>query len=443
MNINKMVCHLLIIQAVTWISAACSTTASTSELETEDKIQTSGDSHVEANLLQPKVSESVTENTTTTTKITGNAQRAATIINAFTTDLYQVLKSEQSNLFFSPYSISSALVMIYAGTRENTAQQLATALHLQQVNHSDFSSLKQSLINTNTEDAYQLSIANAIWMQKNFLANPEFIYLLQDSYRAKLQLIDFEADVESARNKINGWTQEKTQQKIQDLLQPGIITEKTRLILTNAIYFKGNWLNAFNEEKTAPMSFKTTTNEQVEVATMFREDQFNYAEDQEVQLIELPYKTQGEQSGLSMVILLPKQIDKLTEVEQHIDRWLSPNFKKEKVKLYLPKFNLTSEFDLKKVLETLGVVDAFDADQANLTGINDKEKLFISAVVHKAFIDVNEKGTEASASTAIVTATRSIAKVNEFRADHPFLFWIRDQQSGALLFMGRVINPLQ
>lgn len=437
-------------QVILWTNTACSTTAETAELESEATTQLSDTNDNNSSPPESVPATSMNENkivvaenrTAQESKMTvGDTQKAARTINAFATDLYGVLKTKEGNLFFSPYSISTALVMAYAGSKGNTAQQLATVLHLNNVSHSDFSSLKQSLVNASNEESYQLSVANAIWMQKNFLVNPEYIYLLHDQYRARLQLVDFEKNTEEARNKINVWTEEKTKQKIKDLLQPGILTEQTRLVLTNAIYFKGNWLNAFNEEKTTPQPFKLISGEQVAVPTMLQEGQFNYAEDKNVQLIELPYQSQDEQTGLSMVVLLPKQLEKFAEVEKYITQWLSPNFKKEKVKIYLPKFNATSGFDLKEVLGTLGIKDAFDASQANFSDINDQEKLFISAVIHKAFIDVNEKGTEAAASTAVVVATRSLARIKEFRADHPFLFWIRDQQSGAILFIGRVVNP--
>jgi len=450
MKTKKIILNLLIMQIILWMNTACSTTAETAELETETAMQLSDNKDSSSSPPESVPAVSMSENkivvaenhTAQEPKVkTGDTQKAARTINAFATDLYGVLKTNEGNLFFSPYSISSALVMAYAGSKGNTAQQLATVLHLNNVSHSNFSSLKQPLVNSSNEESYQLSIANAIWMQKNFLVNPEFLYLLQDQYRARLQLVDFEKNAEEARNKINVWTEEKTKQKIKDLLQPGILTEQTRLVLTNAIYFKGNWLNAFSEEKTTPLPFKFASNQQVKVPTMLQEGQFNYVEDENVQLIELPYQTQDEQTGLTMVVLLPKQLEKFAEVEEHVTQWLSPHFKKEKVKLYLPKFNATSAFDLKDTLEKLGVKDAFDASHANFTNINDKEKLSISAVIHKAFIDVSEKGTEAAASTAVVVATRSLARVKEFRADHPFLFWIRDQQSGAILFMGRVVNP--
>ncbi len=365
-------------------------------------------------------------------------------VNAFATSLYAQLKTQEGNLFLSPYSLSSALTMTYAGARGKTKEEMAKVLHLgtnETAIHNGFGELERSLsANTAT---YQFSVANAIWVQKRkvFLA-AEFAELLQDAYQAGVKTADFEKSAEAERQRINRWVAKQTAQKIQELLTPGLLTPQTPLVLTNAIYFKGQWQWPFNPEDTRELPFIKLDGSQIKVPTMYQKEKLAYLEDDQVQLIELPYQSSASSLGLSMVILLPTQTDGvgLSKVEEKLADYLraSSDLKSQEVSVYLPKFKVATTFQLKEILQQLGIKEAFDPGTADFSGMTEKKELAISAVVHQALVEVNEEGTEAAAATAVVGSRgRSLV----FRADHPFVFWIKDNASGTLLFLGRVMTP--
>jgi serpin B len=272
-----------------------------------------------------------------------------------------------------------------------------------------------------------------------------------DYYRAGLQEVDFANATEESRHTINTWVAQKTKDKIQDLLSPGLLTSDTKFVLTNAAYFKADWEMPFDKNLTKEKLFSITATQQVQVPMMhLPKAYFRYTKLDELQVLELPYIG----NKLSMVILLPKQVDGLADLEsrltpKNLENWLSfsevryDDDASKGVKVWLPKFKMSSKFNLKEVLSNMGMRLAFIDGAANFSGINDKARLAISEVVHKAFVDVNEEGTEAAAATAVIGGTRGGGQPPSFVVDHPFLFLIRDNQSGSILFIGRVVNPLE
>jgi serpin B len=365
----------------------------------------------------------------------------------FAFELYNQVKQnegEDKNLFFSPLSISAALAMTYAGARGETEKQMAQSLHFslpQQKLHSAFSGLLSDLESTTD---YELALANRLWGQKDFDFSGDFQKLTETRYQGGFQLADFASDPEACRKAINLWVEEKTKRKIRDLLLFGDIKTLTRLVLTNAIYFKGRWAATFDPKKTSATPFTLQDGKTTVVAPMMTQtDRFHYAEDSLLQALELPYSGQR----LSMLVLLPQKGVRLSQVEKaltsdNLTRWRSA-MTPEEVQVYLPKFKTTLRFLLNQPLKALGIHDAFDEFKANFSGMTGRSNLFISKAIHKAFVDVNEEGTEAAAATAVVMDTKSLRRGFVFRANRPFVFMILDKKSGTILFLGRIMNPKQ
>jgi serine protease inhibitor len=366
--------------------------------------------------------------------------------NDFGLTLYGQLATKDGNVFFSPYSISNALAMTYAGARGNTAEEMKTTLRFglaaERV-HPAFGKLITSLDGDvkKGKRPFQLTVANRLWGQKDYGFLPEFTKLGKDYYRAGLEEVDFVNATEDARMTINTWVEKQTNDKIKDLLPKGSLTVDSRLVLTNAIYFKAPWLTPFNEKKTAPGDFNLASGKSVKASVMHAKERIGYAAFDSFSLVNIPYD--GYQQ--SMVVLLPKKNDGLPELEKqltaaNLSAWLKKMGSFE-VDLKLPKFKVTAEFMLNDVLIKMGMKDAFSRNKADFTGIASREKLFITAVVHKAFVDVNEAGTEAAAATGVVVGTTSLPQPATFHADHPFVFLIRDNRTGSILFAGRVVDP--
>ena len=364
---------------------------------------------------------------------------------AFALDLYNQLKMTDGNLFFSPFSISTALAMTYAGACENTAAQMADALHFTEKPaqlHRAMGDLISQLNTVQKETDVELSVANAIWAQKGYQFLDEFFRIVQQSYQAELNQVDFSSAAESARQAINAWVEQQTNQKIKDLLPPGVLNALTRLVLVNAIYFKGFWDNQFKSRDTREMEFWLLTEAAVKVPMMHQEHRFGYWDNDWLQVMEMPYKDES----LSLIVLLPKEKTGITDLEQKLNfenmtAWQS-RLRKRKVIVFFPKFKIESQFSLGQTLASMGMPDAFDPDRADFSAMVDKKELYISAVIHKAFLEVNEEGTEAAAATGVVVGVTSIAPSPPiFKADHPFVFFIRDNKSQSILFFGRVLNP--
>ncbi|MCF7907204.1 serpin family protein [Patescibacteria group bacterium] len=369
--------------------------------------------------------------------------------NEFALDLYQRYQAqEEGNIFFSPYSISSALAMTYEGARGETAEEMRSVFHFpesEEYLRSGYQSLNQ-VINQEDKD-YQLRVANALWAEEDFEFLTEYFNLVNRYYGAEITNLDFKNNAEESRLTINDWVGEQTEDKIKDLIPAGAINPLTRLILTNAIYFKGNWLQEFDQDQTTERDFKVSESEVVRAEMMQRTDEeaeFNYLENEQLQILELPY--QGEE--LSMLIFLPQgnDIDALgdTLIVEKIEEW-KEELREQRVKVYLPKFKFETKYFMKKDLSDLGMSSAF-SNLADFSGMTGEKDLFISEVIHQAFVDVNEEGTEAAAATAVVMELLSAgpgSKIPVFRADHPFIFMIQQKDSGNILFLGRVMNPNQ
>ncbi len=366
-------------------------------------------------------------------------------IDALALDLYGKLKTTDGNLFFSPYSISACLAMTCAGARGDTAAQMAQTLHFstdQAQLASAFGQLQGQLNAVEQDPGIQLNVANGLWAQQSHPFLPAFLDIAKTAYQANLNQVDFRTQAEPARQEINDWVGRKTEGKITNLLQPGTVDPATRLILVNAIHFKGQWARPFNKTNTTTAPFSAAPGRQVQAALMNLTADFNYAEAPGLQLLELPYAG----GGLSMVVLLPTQIDGLKSLEgtlnqRTLDGWLA-QARRQKVKVFLPKFKLTAQFSLARTLAEMGMSDAF-SPTADFSGMDGARDLFISAVLHKAFVEVNEEGTEAAAATGTVMRMLAVRPQPTlvFRADHPFVFLIRDTRSGSILFLGRVLDP--
>ena len=373
-------------------------------------------------------------------------QQAAGSSNAFALDLYANLQKEPGNLFLSPFSISTALAMTYAGARGDTAAQMAQALHFDlqpEQLHPAFGALQYDLAGERTDKSYKLFIANALWGQQGFAILQPFLDLTARNYGAGLRTVDFQRETEAARKTINNWVEERTNRKIKDLIKQGMLTPATTLVLTNAIYFLGEWSAPFKREKTSPGQFTTVGGKKVNVQMMHQSETFRYGEGDGYQLLRLPYKA----GDLEMAIFLPKAPDGLDGFEQELSlKELNAALdaaKPEGVRVSLPKFEMTAEFDLNDALKKLGMTDAFVPDVADFTGIaGSKGELFIGHVLHKAYVKVDEKGTEAAAATAvIIEGTAMPLEEKVFNADHPFFFVIRDGKTGVTLFAGRLCDP--
>jgi len=377
----------------------------------------------------------------TTTELSTLAQNN----NAFAFDLFEQLHSTEgdSNIFFSPYSISQALVMTYAGANGETKTQMAQALHFEQednILHSAFNALDLSL---NSDDGnYTLDVANSLWVEQNFTIKMNYLDTIMLNYGAGLHLVDFINETEATRVAINRWVEQKTRDRIQELIPKNMISPYTRLVLVNAIYFKASWINKFYADATTNEDFTLTDNSIKSTPTMHQTDHFNYSETDRYQAIELLYTTYKS----SMLIILPKEGNfktVLSTLSSSYDESIGA-LSLTKVALSLPKFEFTTKlYPLSQMLQSLGMIDAF-SEIADFSGITD-ETLFISEVLHKAFIKVDENGSEAAAATAIVMETTGIGleeEIIDMDISRPFIFFIQDRNTHQILFMGLVNEPI-
>ena len=368
---------------------------------------------------------------------------------AFAFDLYQTLREENDNIFYSPHSISLALAMTYAGARGETAQQMADTLYYllsQEQLHSAFNSLDLELdkrgegAKGKDGEGFQLNIVNAIWGQRNYKFLSSFLDLLAQNYGAGLRPLDFTNESEESRLTINNWVSDQTKEKIEDLIPRGIIDPSTVLVLTNAIYFNAAWKYPFNENQTKDGSFYLLDGDTVTVPMMKKTESYGYAQGDNYQAVELPYDG-GE---LSMVILFP-QAGQFEAFENALDgnrvADIIKRIEHQQVALTMPKFTYESKFMLKKTLSDMGMRDAF-LGVADFSGMNGKRSLFIDEVIHQAFVDVDEAGTEAAAATAVIMKEIAApAEPKQITIDRPFIFLIRDIETGTILFIGRVVDP--
>jgi len=410
------------------------------------------------NVLATNGDQNPSQEETIANVATADVEKLVTGNTAFAFDLYQNLSQKGGNLFFSPYSISLALAMTYAGARSATEEQMAETLHFTTLGqdrlHPAFNALALELasrgedpsLTKETEEGkrFQLTIANALWGQDGYGFLPAFLDVLAENYGAGVRTADFIDAPEQARVKINRWVSDETEERIEDLLPLGSITPLTRLVLTNAIYFKATWKYRF-AKGTADDTFTLLDGSQVTVSMMQQIAEFKYVQEKGYQAVELPYI--GDE--ISMIILLPAadQFGKFSrELNAKQVRDILEGMKDtkdiqmdtEEIHLYMPKFEYTSEFNLKATLTDLGMPDAFVFGVADFSGMDGSRELFIGDVFHKAFISVDENGTEAGGATAV---PMPCALATEVKLDHPFIFLIRDIETGTILFMGQVMDP--
>ncbi|MBF0500142.1 MAG: serpin family protein [Candidatus Riflebacteria bacterium] len=376
----------------------------------------------------------------------------------FGCDLFRRLATKGGNLFFSPASLHIALAMTFVGAGGETSTQMAKTLHFVVEGgriSKEFGAYLRGLANVGQDDsgkpAAELLIANALWGQQNFPFRPKFIEFMGKGFEAKFDTLDFK-DSETARQTINNWVLEKTHDRIRDLIPSGILNALTRLVLTNAIYFKGTWATAFPKAATENETFVASIKENFQVPMMHIRKNFGYGETQDCQILRLPYKGQA----VSMVLILPRTIEGLAGLEaglseKQLTDWIT-SLQNCEVIVTMPRLRLEGDFKLREILSPMGMPLAFSDGKADFGGmitpdaIKEGKGLFISEVLHKAFVAIDEEGTEAAAATAVVmrkttAAACEFAPPKVFKADHPFLFLIRHDPTGALLFLGRCADP--
>jgi len=383
---------------------------------------------------------------------TGNITSFDQQVNDFCFDLFKKIqqdKNNQDNLFYSPYSVFTALAMTYEGARNNTASEMADVLSVEQDNETFHQYMKSLYKYLNENSEYNISTANALWPKVGFNLLTEYTKVIEKYYGGNSTSVNY-SNPEEAAGIINSWVENKTNNLIKNLVPASAINPTlTRLILTNAIYFKGTWQIQFDEKNTTEREFLNSDGETIQVDTMKlvdTENLFNYTETEDLQILELGYK--GD--DLSMIIILPKNNETdLTEIVNSLNKenyteWVEQMTQRE-VDIYLPKFKYETKYTLNNYLKDLGISEAFTTN-ADFSGMDGRKDLMISSVLHKAFVEVKEEGTEAAAATAVVMDLTAIEPIDEperivFDCDHPFLFTINHKETGTILFIGEVIDP--
>jgi serpin B len=355
-------------------------------------------------------------------------------LNRFASDLYHQLAQTRGNIVVSPLSISTALAMTLAGARGQTAQEMTTVLRT-----PPDAALLDQLTRAGNTGGDQLLLAQSLWVDRELRLLPDFIAANQQQFHASPEPASFSTDPEAARAVINKWASDHTKGKIEGLFGPRTLTRATRLVLASAVYFNGKWQSQFDASATKPAPFQTGSST-IQTPFMNQSGRFLYTETANAQVLELPYAG----GSLAFDVILPKTGTPLSTLEQALrstgfSAWLG-QFMRKQINVALPKFRVTADYSLRPTLSAMGMANAF-SPAADFSGIDGHRDLSISQVVHKAYIDVSEEGTEAAAATGIGVALTAFAPPITFRADHPFLFLIRDTTSGAILFAGRLENP--
>ena len=372
-------------------------------------------------------------------------QQLARDNNLFALDLFQQLRAEPGNLLFSPYSISTALAMTTAGARGETEKQMTTALRFsldRRRLHPAFAELQAALNKIQQAGHVKLNVANSLWPQNQYPCLADYLALTRRYYGVEITPLDYVRSPDAAVATINKWVEEKTQDKIKNLILPRELDKLTRLVLVNAIHFKGDWTYPFKPDATQATPFLLAAGRSVSAPLMRQLREVRYAKAGGMQLLELPYAD----GALTMLVLLPEKADGLAELEKNLTAaklaaWLRQLCTCE-ANIFLPKFKMTAKFELSRIMAALGMKDAFSR-ASDFSGMDGQQDLYIDKILHKAFVDVNEEGTEAAAATAVVMGIKAVMHPVTFRADHPFLFLIREKNAGSILFMGRVADPTQ
>lgn len=377
--------------------------------------------------------------------------------NQFAFDLYNQYKSNEGNIFYSPYSISAALAMTYEGAKGKTADEMKSVFHFpdDDILKTNFAAIYNEI---NKEDKeYQLNTGNALWVQKDYPFLQDYLITVENYYGGKAANLDFVEETEKSRQTINSFIEEQTNNKIKDLIPQGALDSMTRLVLTNAVYFKGTWEWEFDKSDTREQDFKITPNNVVQAPMMYMKNEkaeFNYADLEDLQILELPYKG----NDISMLIILPKQGEEydyetgeeiindytLEDIElssEKLGEYKSQMTEEKLDAIYLPKFEFDTKYSMKDTLSEMGMPTAF-SESADFSGMTGQKDLFIGFVIHQAFVKVDEEGTEAAAATAVgMTMSAMLPREKIFRADRPFIFIIQQKDTGDILFIGRVEDP--
>lgn len=366
--------------------------------------------------------------------------------NLFAIDLFKQIQSDSENLIFSPYSIGTVLAMIYSGSGGKTMEEMSEVLYFPSPELLDpvESGMRESMQETDTMRGTDFRLANAIWAQENFSFLPAYLTRVGKYYDAPLSLMDFvePSNREKSRIKINDWVEEKTNNRIQDLIQPGILDASTRMVLTNAIYFNGGWMFPFDKAATSSSLFHPSKQESIKTDFMHQARSYPYYEDEEIQAISLPYKN----NRMALMVLLPKSIEGWRMISHVISyeriNLVISGLETREVQLALPKFKSELIVNLRQELTSMGMGTAFSRN-ADLSGMTGEKNLYIDEVIHKAFIEVSETGTEAAAATAAIIGLKSGLRDDPVRffADHPFVYFLLDQQTGCIIFIGRFVKP--
>ncbi len=369
--------------------------------------------------------------------------------NEFALDLYEEVCEmlESDNIFFSPYSISSALGMTYAGAEGQTAAEMAEVLHFTltvEATSRAFHSLTETLssdehVRYESGDPFTLSISNGLWVQDGFNLLDEYVAEVTMYFSAAVRNLDFINDPDGSRETINGWVAESTLDRIQNLIPRGVLNDDTRVVLTNAVYFKASWMKPFHEFSTSDAQFFLSNGSTIDVPMMNQTDYFRYVSTEGCSAVELDYAA----GNASMLILLPD--GDIEEFQQNFDAGILETIRERlssiRVSISMPKFEFSQSMQLSQILRTLGMESAFGSG-ADFSGFTGSPDLFISEVLHKAFVKVDETGTEAAAATAVVMGITAIPEQPvEMNINRPFLFFILDRESGSIVFMGRIMNP--
>ncbi len=373
--------------------------------------------------------------------------RLAESNNRFAMDLFKQIHSRSDNIIYSPYSITNIISMIYGGAAGETAAEISNVLYFPK-DHRDLHPLArevwESMDSLNSTGQTELKLANALWAQESFSFLPGYFDLCSEFYNAPIETLDFiqTENREKGRIRINNWISENTNRHINDLIPPGIIDENTRLVLTNAIYFNGKWMYPFNKSASSPSVFHVSQEESLETVYMNQTKVIPYYEDEEVQALSLPY----EGGRMSMIVILPKRIEGWNMISSILDydriRLLKSKMTDTEVQIKLPRFKSELETNLRRELMAMGMENAFTKD-ADLSGMTGEQNLFISEIIHKAFIEVTEAGTEAAAASAALLALKSALEEEpvRFTADHPFIYLVWDGNTGNIIFAGRLVRP--
>jgi serpin B len=371
-------------------------------------------------------------------------QAIADANNRFALDLYAKLAADEQNrgknLFFSPYSVHTALAMTTTGAKANTRDQMVKALHLPADGAKMLAAGDLGRYYGHPRKDYELSVANALWGLKGFPWRPEWLGAQNERFGAGFREADFANNPDGERDRINRWVEEQTRERIKELLVQGQVDRNTRMVLTNAVYFKGAWVTQFDPKRTRPVPFECDDNTRVDVPMMYAKLKVGYTRTEGIEVAELPYRG-GE---LTMVVVLPRRSDDLASLEKKLTpellaKWLAGLKDRPEIDVNLPKFRVEARYELPKHLQALGMVDAFADGVADFTGMASERPGFIKHVAHKAFVEVSEEGTEAAAATAVVMGV--LSGPPQFYANRPFLFLVRDTKRGTVLFLGRVMKP--